>query len=189
MRNGLHAAVFAAAFAAAPLAGQAIQGGPLPGPVPLFPSDNWWNADVSAAPVDTNSTAFITWIGAGRSLHADFGGDASTTTPDIYGFPYLVVSGNEPLEVIGAFTYPTESDTGAPGRPPGYPIPVEAKALPRWIEGGYPGNCDPTLPTPQTSPCSGDRHMLIVDKDNRLLFELYNARCVPYGSPSCSPMS
>ena len=37
-----------AAFAGAP-----VQGGPLPSP--LFPPDNWWNLDISAAPVDPNS--------------------------------------------------------------------------------------------------------------------------------------
>ena len=47
-------------------------GGTLPGPLPLFPPDNWWNADVSAAPVDGRSAAFITFInnGGARSLHA-----------------------------------------------------------------------------------------------------------------------
>ena len=29
-----------------------VQGGALPGPLPLFPPDNWWNVDVSGAPVD-----------------------------------------------------------------------------------------------------------------------------------------
>jgi hypothetical protein len=170
---------FAAAFAAAPLAGQAVQGGQLPGPLPLFPPDNWWNADVSAAPVDPNSAAFISWIGASRGMHPDFGGDSSPA-PAIYGMPYAVVPGTQPLEPM-AFDYATESDPGAPGRPAGYPIPVEAKTQPHWIEGGYPGNCDSS--TPQ---CSGDKHMLIVDADNRLLFETWNTRCLPAGSPSCT---
>ena len=33
-----------------PAAAVAQPGGMLPGPLPLFPADNWWNADVSAAP-------------------------------------------------------------------------------------------------------------------------------------------
>ena len=144
--------------------GQAVQGGLLPGPLPLFPSDNWWNVDVSAAPVDPNSAAFIAWIGVTRGLHPDFGGDSSPS-PQIYGFPYVVVPGTEPLEPV-AFDYATESDDGAPGRPPGYPIPVEAITQPKWIEGGYPGNVS----------AGGDKHMLIVDCDNRLLFETFNTR-------------
>ena len=27
-----------------------VLGGALPGPLPLFPADNWWNTDISAAP-------------------------------------------------------------------------------------------------------------------------------------------
>ncbi len=154
-----------AALVAAPVAvGQAVQGGALPGPLPLLPPDNWWNVDVSAAPLDPNSAAFITWIGATKGLHPDFGGDSSPS-PQIYGMPYVVVPGSEPLEPV-AFDYADESDPGAPGRPPGYPIPAEAISQPKWIEGGYPGN----------ATVGGDKHMLIVDKDNRILFETWNTR-------------
>ena len=188
MRTGLRAAVFTAclaALAAAPLAGQPVQGGPLPGPLPLFPADNWWNADVSAAPVDANSPAFIAWIALSATpsnpgMHPDFGGDAGA--PAIYGMPYIVVPGTQPLEAV-AFDYASESDTGAPGRPAGYPIPVEAKTQSHWIEGGFPGNCDSS---PVGSPCAGDKHLLIVDKDNRFLFETWNTRCLPANSPSCT---
>lgn len=176
MKSGLRAAAFSAlvlALAGPPLAAQPVQGGPLPGPLPLFPADNWWNADVSAAPVDANSAAFIAWIGAAKGMHPDFGGDAGA--PAIYGMPYIVVPGTQPLEPM-AFDYASESDPGAPGRPAGYPIPVEAKTQSHWIEGGYPGNC----------ACGGDKHMLIVDKDNRLLFETWNTRCLPAGSSSCT---
>ena len=157
-------AILLAALAAGPAAAQAVVGGALPGPLPLFPPNNWWNLDVSAAPVDPSSAALISWIGPARGLHPDFGGDASPF-PEIYGFPYVVVSGTTPLEPV-TFGYASESDVGAPGRPPGYPIPVEAKTQPKWIEGGYPGN----------SGAGGDRHMLIVDADNRLLFETFATR-------------
>ena len=30
----------------------------LPAPLPLFPPDNWWNADISAAPLDPSSAEF-----------------------------------------------------------------------------------------------------------------------------------
>jgi hypothetical protein len=54
-----------------------VANGALPGPLPLFPADNWWNTDISAAPVDANSTSFIGFIGGTRKLHPDFGGEAS----------------------------------------------------------------------------------------------------------------
>jgi hypothetical protein len=48
------------------------QGGSLGGFVP-FPSDNLWNKDISSAPVDPNSVAFINYIGPTIGLHPDFG--------------------------------------------------------------------------------------------------------------------
>src|ERR1700710_749061 len=80
-------------FLALPLpaapAAAAQPGGALPGPLPLFPADNWWNADVSAAPVDPHSAGFINFLGAGVGLHPDFGGDSSPA-PEIYGMVYVV---------------------------------------------------------------------------------------------------
>jgi hypothetical protein len=49
---------------------------------------------------------------------------------------------------------------------PFYPIPDEAIAQAHWIEGGDPGNVD--------LRSSSDRHLLIVDRDRRYLYELYN---------------
>jgi hypothetical protein len=146
-------------FAQAP-----FRGGELPAPLPLFPLTNWWNADVTQAPVDANSAAFIAYIGGTtRGLHPDFGGESGEAEAPIYGMPYIVVSGSQPLVPV-TFEYDDESDIGAPGRPAGYPIPEEAKTQQRWIEGGLAGN-DPDA--------EGDRHMLIVDRDHRILYELY----------------
>jgi hypothetical protein len=139
-------------------------GAALPPPLPLFPPDNWWNLDVSRAPVDPRSAAFIGFIGSGIGLHPDLGGDDPSTPNGIYGFPYAVVPGSTPLEKVTFVLYPDESDAGAPGRPSGYPIPAAARTQPKWIEGGTPGGC-----TDQ------DCHMLLVDRDHRVLFELYQA--------------
>jgi hypothetical protein len=124
----------------------------------IFPSDNWWNLDVSLAPLDAESDSLINWIGGGRSCHPDFG-------PPPYGMPYVGVSGGQTLVPVTFTLYPNESDVGAPGRPPGYPIPDEARLLPNYIEGGVPGG----------GP-SGDRHLLIVDRDHWLLFETWATR-------------
>lgn len=159
-------ALLAASLAAGALAQAPQRGGELPGPLPLFPPTNWWNTDISAAPVDPNSAAFIQFIGSTRSLHPDFGGDSGDPLYPIYGIPYVVVAGTQPLVPV-TFEYDDESDRGAPGRPAGYPIPEEAKTQEKWIEGGLAGN-DPRA--------EGDRHMLIVDRDNRMLFELYALR-------------
>jgi hypothetical protein len=141
-----------------------VLGGTMPQPLPLFPADNWWNVDVSQAPLDPGSAAFINFIGSADRVHADWGGSA--TDPDtMYGIPYIVVPGNQPLLPVTFVDYGDESDAGAPGRPPGYPIPEQAKTQVGWIEGAAPGSVEP----------SGDRHMLIVDRDNRIVYELYRA--------------
>jgi hypothetical protein len=148
----------------------ATLGGPLPGPLPLFPSDNWWNVDVSTAPIDPASSAFITFInnGSTRRLHPDFGGEASPGSVAIYGFPYVVVDGTQPKRTV-QFQYSDESDGvnhATDQSFPFYPIPDEAITLPHWVEGGEPGNVD--------RRSSSDRHLIIVDRDNRHLYELFN---------------
>lgn len=144
--------------------GQPVRNGTLPPPLPLFPPSNWWNTDITQAPVDPNSAAFVAYVGgASRGMHPDFGGESGDPAGPIYGMPYIVVPGTQPLVPV-TFEYDDESDYGAPGRPPGYPIPEEAKTQQRWIEGGLAGN-DPSA--------EGDRHMLLVDRDQRILYELY----------------
>ena len=71
------------------------QGAALPGPLPLFPPNHWWNLDVAAAPVDPASASYIAFINNGgtRRLHPDFGGEASPGSEDIYGMPYAIVDG------------------------------------------------------------------------------------------------
>ena len=157
-----------ASLAAAALA-QSQRGGPLPEPLPLFPPGNWWNADISSAPVDPRSSAFMSFVGAARGLHPDFGGDSGDPDAPIYGIPYAVVSGTQPLVPV-TFEYDDESDHGAPGRPAGYPIPEQVKTEQRWIEGGLAGH-DPRA--------GGDRHLLLVDRDNRILYELFGTRWNP----------
>ena len=142
----------------------------LPGPLPLFPSDNWWNTDISAAPVDAGSASFLAYINNGgtRRLHPDFGGTASPGSVDIYGMPYAVVNGSQPKQAV-TFQYWDESDgvnTTTGQGVPFYPIPTPAITQPHWVEGGAPGNVD--------ERGSSDRHLLIIDCTNKYLYELYN---------------
>lgn len=55
----------------------------LPAPLPLFPRTNWWNVDISQAPVDPSSAGFISFIGTTRRLHPDFGGEVSPGSGEI----------------------------------------------------------------------------------------------------------
>ena len=143
-------------------------GGAIPGPLPIFPPDNWWNLDISAAPVDPASASYINFIGPAKTLHPDFGGDVSTGSAQVYGFPYAVVDSTVTPRTV-QFQYADQSDGvnhATNHSIPFYPIPDEAMTQPHWIEGGDPGNVD--------LRSSSDRHLLIVDRDRRYLYELYN---------------
>ena len=147
-----------------------VEGGALPQPMPLFPANNWWNLDISAAPVDPNSAAYIAFINNGgtRHLHPDMGGNVSPGSVDIYGMPYVVVDGTQ-AKVAVQFQYADESDGvnhGTNQSIPFYPIPTQAISQAHWVECGAPASID------QRSDC--DRHLLIVDRDNKSLYELYN---------------
>src|SRR5262245_28379954 len=89
----------------------AVRGGALPPPLPLLPLDNWWNTDISNAPVDPNSAAFISFIGPTRGMHPDFGPDSGDPSAPIYGMPYVTVGAAQPLVPV-AFDYDDESDAG-----------------------------------------------------------------------------
>lgn len=152
------------------LAGAAAStlGGPIPGPLPVFPPDNWWNLDISTAPLDPQSASYIGFIGPTRTAHPDFGGDVSPGSTQVYGFPYVQVDSTVPLQTV-QFQYSDESDGvdhSTDQSFPFYPIPDEAITQAHWIEGGEPGNLD--------LRSSSDRHLLIVDRDHRFLYELYN---------------
>jgi hypothetical protein len=123
------------------------QGASLNGFLP-FPADNAWNQDVSSAPVDPNSSSIINYIGASTPLHPDFG--SGLYAGQSIGIPYIVVSGS-PFVFIDYTAYGSESDPG--------PMPVPKDAP---IEG-YP------------APGSGDRHVLVIDRDNCWLYELYSS--------------
>ncbi|MGA7615694.1 MAG: hypothetical protein WBX15_11010 [Thermoanaerobaculia bacterium] len=81
----------------------------------LYPPDNEWNRDISADPVDPNSSRYIAHMnGATKFLHPDFGANQE------YGIPYNVVPASQALVPI-SFDYADESDPGP------YPIPDDVK--------------------------------------------------------------
>ena len=124
------------------------QGASLNGFLP-FPSDNLWNKDISASPVDSNSANILNFIGNSIGLHPDFG--SGLYNGSSMGIPYSVVNGSQSLIPINYNAYGDESDPGP------MPIPLTAP-----IEG-YP------------NPGSGDRHVLVLDSANCFLYELYGS--------------
>jgi IPT/TIG domain len=124
------------------------QGASLGGFVP-FPSDNLWNKDISTASVDPNSAAIINYLGSTIGIHPDFG--QGEYNGSYMGIPYTVVDSTQPQIPINYQAYGSESDAGP------MPIPLTAP-----IEG-YP------------NPGSGDRHVLVLDKTNCFLYEIYSS--------------
>lgn len=120
---------------------------PLIAGCPVFPADNIWNTPVDTAPLDPNSSDYINTIGGSKTLHADFGSGTWQGGP--IGIPFVIVPGSQPRVPV-AFDYDDESDPGP------YPIPPDAP-----IEGGPDSD--------------GDRHILVLDRDHCVLYEVFYA--------------
>jgi hypothetical protein len=119
-----------------------------------LPTQAAWNQDISQAPRDPRSAAYIAYIDThgGDRLHPDFG------SPRPYGFPYSIVGPDQPKLPIHYTAYGEESDPG--------PFPVPARTP---IEGG--------------NGSDGDRHVLAVDRSACRLYELYRAFSVAEPKP------
>jgi hypothetical protein len=133
------------------------QGASLNGAIP-FPADNAWNTDISAAPVDPNSDAIISHIPIGNGLHPDFG--AGTYAGAIIGIPYFIVDNSQPKLKVKYVAFGDQSDPG--------PMPIPANVL---IEGYHPNG----------KAFGGDRHVLVINRDSNLLYELFNAHLTDKG--------
>ena len=119
----------------------------------IFPVDSIWNARVDGLPVAANSAAYVSTIGTTRTMHPDFGAGMWDGGP--IGIPFVTVPGNQP-RVSVTFDYDDESDPGP------YPVPVNPP-----IEGGPDSD--------------GDRHILVLDTGECVLYELYYAFPKPDG--------
>jgi hypothetical protein len=122
---------------------------PLPGTpaCPIFPADNPWNQRVDRLPVARNSAKLIASIGRGNPVHPDFG-TVFDGAPN--GIPFQVVSNRTP-QVPVSFTFASESDGHR------YPLPPDVP-----IEGG-----------PRST---GDRHVIVVNRDTCTDYELFAAQ-------------
>ncbi len=118
----------------------------------VFPADSPWNTDVSELPVHPMSDAYVDAIGRDDNLHPDFG---TVWEGEPNGIPYVIVSGEQPKVPI-SFEYDDESDPGP------YPIPADAP-----IEGG--------------ADSEGDRHIIVVDDEGCVLYEVFDAHPVNGG--------
>jgi hypothetical protein len=117
----------------------------------LFPADNAWNQDISGITADPNSAKYLTNYST-TGLHADFGSGLWDNAP--IGIPFVVVCGSQKKIPVVFRANSYDDDYGDESDPGPYPIPLNAA-----IEGNG----------------QGDAHVIAVDKDNDMLYELYNA--------------
>ncbi len=113
----------------------------------MFPKTSHWNQRVDGLPVLPGSDRMVRAIGAGDTMHADFGSGLYNGAR--IGIPFVTVGRSQP-EVAVRFGYDDESDPGP------YPIPRDVP-----IEGGRGSD--------------GDRHVIVVDRSRCRLYELYAA--------------
>jgi PKD repeat protein len=132
---------------------QGVQANDING-IRILPSDHIWNVPIDQLPVDARSADYVSMIGTTKYLHPDFGSGLYNGAP--IGNPYNIVNGSVPKQSV-TFDYDDESDPGP------YPIPADP-----LIEGG--------------GGTEGDRHLLMVHKDDKVLYELYAAGKQPDGS-------
>jgi hypothetical protein len=140
--------LFALALCTVAVLPTTVRASPLPDApnCPLFPADNPWNQRVDQLPVAKNSGRLIASIGLGAPVHPDFG-TFYAGAPN--GIPYAVVS-SRTRRVPVSFDYASESDGHR------YPLPPNVP-----IEGGR--------------NASGDRHVIVVDRDTCTDYELFDA--------------
>jgi hypothetical protein len=126
----------------------------------VFPADNPWNTDISKWPLHPNSPKILATIGVNKPLRYN---------PDM---SFILVPPKQKKVAVKIVAYPDESDKGP------FPVP---DALP--IEG-WPANYKRTpalrgltLDDVQRNKRNeeGDRHALVVDPVNRMLYEFYQA--------------
>lgn len=134
------------------LAGASLgPGASLNGAIP-FTRASAWNQRVDSAPVDPNSANLLAAIGLNTPLKADFGAGLYQGAP--IGIPYVIVSGSQARVTMQFTDYADESDPGP------YPVPANAPIEGQLASGGAFG---------------GDRHVLVIDRDNNRLYEIGNA--------------
>ncbi len=122
----------------------------------VFPPDNPWNEDISERPLHPNSKNIIASIGASRPLWYNL--DMS----------FIIVPPGQKRVPVKITAYPGESDKGD------IPVPDNAP-----IEG-WPLSAKGSLEELQRTG-EGDRHVLVVDPVNRMLYELYQGYKTPAG--------
>ncbi len=136
------------------------------GALKVFPPDNPWNQRVDRWPLHPNSKTIVASVGRSKPLRYN---------PDM---AFVIVPPNQKRIGVQITAYPGESDKGP------YPVPDNVP-----IEG-WPANYSRNPKTKKlmlldvqrdTLKQGGDRHAIVVDPTNRMLYEFFGMRRTPTG--------
>ena len=129
----------------------------------IFPVTNPWNEDISHRPLLANSDAMIARINSDLTA-------SHSLTPE-FEMNFVLVPDNQMLVSNQFVTYPDDSDLNGGIYPFGlYPIPTNMP-----IEKWPVGTGRQTLLQWQTNDDGSDRHSIIVQPGNGLIWETWNA--------------
>ncbi|WP_273566603.1 hypothetical protein [Maribacter halichondriae] len=126
--------------------------------ITIFPQNHPLHDDVLGASVDDNSDAILEHIGLQTNIFADFG--SGTYQGEPIGIPYVSVGSDQPKVPIVFRGNGTDGNYGHQSEKGPFPIPLDAPVEAAFV---------------------GDGHVISVDVDNGMLYELYNAQQVGNG--------
>lgn len=131
------------------------------GALEVFPTDNAWNQIVSGWPVHPNSRNMVASIGNDKPLRYN---------PDM---AFVLVPPNQKRIDIKITDYAAESDKGP------YPVPdqLPIEGWPAWFhrDSGHPSMTLEDVQRDQLN-LGGDRHAIVVDPVNGILYEFFGMR-------------
>jgi len=123
----------------------------------VYPQDNAFNQLVDEWPLHPNSNDIVASIGADKPFRYN---------PDM---AFILVPPNQPQVEVKVVEYPDESDNGP------FPVPsnIPIEGWPAFYQRD--GEAQKTLADVQQRPAKyeGDRHAIIVDPVNRMLYEFF----------------
>jgi hypothetical protein len=155
----------------------AANAGRLNGFVP-FPKSTFWNKDISTAPVDPRSQTWLKDMVFGLDTDLRIlllnSSEQNNAIGRIAGFVYHVVGGSQRrVNVI----LDTTGDSGGESSDPG-PMPIPFKArIHHSLHAGDP------YPDHSADGSGGtDAHIIVIDRDNCVLYELFSVTELPNGN-------
>ena len=149
-----------------PILGSDLDADAIVAAMQIFPPDNTWNTDISQWPVHPNSDAIVASIGPDKSLRYNT------------DMAYVLVPPFQKPVNVELTEYPHESDKGP------FPIPANLP-IEGWPAGFSRDHADKRLSLEDvqrdTAGIGGDRHAIVVDPHNGLLYEFFGAQLTDRG--------